>query len=353
MRVIRNMVNRYVTTKVTGVVENCLQKLTLVVEAPGYKSVHTAGCFEVIDKSTSSATDGGHPVALMGRFLLDNSGGGVAPVILAVANEGGMQIKGSGTINNGTVLAAHMNLNEGTFNLYRAFASYISNNNGVMTMAVHVHIDPSVGIVNNPLVEFSMLNDRETAIMSHKGKMYGPMGYAQALAGGELVPPNHPGLQINRYNLPAGFSTPTPVALAPNVIYGTFQYVPHGTPLAQLWMDVATAAASSNSRIGVYRVANGIPTTLVVDSGNISTASTGIRAATVSQTVQGGTYCFCVMSNGAPTIRFFLDPSQPRDSLTTQEGLYVPYTYGAFPASFPSITWANFSGFSPLLGYRI
>ena len=70
---------------------------------------------------------------------------------------------------------------------------------------------------------------------------------------------------------------------------------------------VTTAVASTTVRMGIYSAdADGLPSTLVLDAGTVSTATTGLKAITISQTLSAGLYFFAYVWQGgasSPTMR--------------------------------------------------
>lgn len=70
-------------------------------------------------------------------------------------------------------------------------------------------------------------------------------------------------------------------------------------------VEVTTADAGSSIRLGIYELENGVPATLVVDAGEVSSASTGVKvAAFTPQTLNSSkAYGLAVITNGTPTIR--------------------------------------------------
>lgn len=63
-----------------------------------------------------------------------------------------------------------------------------------------------------------------------------------------------------------------------------------------------TASAVGAARLGIYKFANGVPTTLVLDAGTIDTGSIGLKEIVISQYLARGWYTLCFVANSAPTL---------------------------------------------------
>lgn len=111
--------------------------------------------------------------------------------------------------------------------------------------------------------------------------------------------------------------------------------------LDQIAINV-TATGTGNARLGVYEDDNGYPGKLLLDAGEVSIASTGVRAATIAHVLAPGRKWLVVVSSGAPTVRSFAVASLINQlgygsALGTAGilGFYVAFTYAALPAAFP------------------
>ena len=106
-----------------------------------------------------------------------------------------------------------------------------------------------------------------------------------------------------------------------------------------------TAAAAGSARLGIYNDGGNLyPSSLVLDAGEVSTGTTGVKALTIiNQTLAPGLYWLVLVSNAASTIRALalggcmailgLDAT-----LGTAPGVgwSATFTYAALPASFPA-----------------
>lgn len=118
-------------------------------------------------------------------------------------------------------------------------------------------------------------------------------------------------------------------------------YFPRAVTIDKLATYVNTGVASSNIRIGIY-TDNGsfYPDTLIVDSGDISTASGGQKEATVTQSLSPDLYWFAhVFSSSsisfyAMTTSAFNDQFGLDNSATSAQHWRVAHTFGALPSTF-------------------
>lgn len=74
--------------------------------------------------------------------------------------------------------------------------------------------------------------------------------------------------------------------------------------LTSLNVEVTTAVASSNIKLGLYRMLSTLqPGALILDSGNISSATTGKKSYSCSQVLEPGGYLAAVSSGSAVQVR--------------------------------------------------
>lgn len=138
-------------------------------------------------------------------------------------------------------------------------------------------------------------------------------------------------------------------ALTANQLYAAPVYVPADKTVTTIACDVATLAASTVIRMGIYtsNTTDGRPSTLVSgsESGNISSATTGVKSATISAALTGGNwYWLCVVSDGTPSLTGFTG-GQPNfmgsvspSSGTKQSAVRASIGGGwsALPANYPA-----------------
>lgn len=104
-----------------------------------------------------------------------------------------------------------------------------------------------------------------------------------------------------------GGSSLTTLALAANRIC----FIPFAVPALRTFTSIAInvntggGVGSSNARLGLYTVdpTSGGPGSVVLDAGNVTTATAGLRAIAISQAINPGRYYFALWSSAAITVR--------------------------------------------------
>ena len=90
-----------------------------------------------------------------------------------------------------------------------------------------------------------------------------------------------------------------------SMVANRINYVPFfvrkKTTFTRIGIQVTTLFGT-NARLGIYNADNGIPTSLLLDCGTISTASTGEKEATISQSLNVGFYFLALICDSTPTI---------------------------------------------------
>jgi hypothetical protein len=99
-------------------------------------------------------------------------------------------------------------------------------------------------------------------------------------------------------------------------------------------------------RLGLYNVADGVPTTLVEDFGTVDCSSTGEKEITVDLALDAGVYAIVggYGSNAGIAVRVYSVTPGAMRSMGTGDTNAVAYpscwsgnqAYGALPANFPS-----------------
>ncbi len=96
-------------------------------------------------------------------------------------------------------------------------------------------------------------------------------------------------------------------ALATDTVEYFPLFITHRVTFDTFGFQVATAESGKNARIAIYNSSAGAPTSVVVESGNMSLASTGIVTVAITETtIQAGAYFWAVNadSSTAATRRF-------------------------------------------------
>lgn len=116
-----------------------------------------------------------------------------------------------------------------------------------------------------------------------------------------------------------------------------------GGTLDRLGIEVTTAVAG-NMRIGIYGNTSDTylyPASLLVDSGNLDTSTTGMKTAVINVTLNANSlYWFVILNDAAPSIRYLGNGCAMLLGVGSTIGatmfghLSVAQTFGALPATF-------------------
>ena len=137
----------------------------------------------------------------------------------------------------------------------------------------------------------------------------------------------------------------TGVAYTANTLYANFFVNYASDTFTRIGIYVSSAVAG-NARLGIYNVENGVPTSLVLDAGTVSTGTTGEKEITISQALEPGVYCLAVILDAAPSLyRSFSQNQVAANALYGQDNTFATYysfntsqTYGALPSTHPTPT---------------
>lgn len=151
----------------------------------------------------------------------------------------------------------------------------------------------------------------------------------------EIAPSAHAGLATGRYySAPAKSMTQNIVAV--NTIYVTYVHVPRRCTIAVLGFNVTTGATGSGI-VGMYKVKDTMLTTLVAQTGALSTATTGAREGAVSVQIDSGLYAIVAVFNATPTIGWHEINSHHiigASSITGfSEQAYISSSFGTLPTT--------------------
>lgn len=145
------------------------------------------------------------------------------------------------------------------------------------------------------------------------------------------------------------------------VAANTFYAMPFNVRQSQLWTKigctVTTAGTGVFAYLGIYRMENGIPTSLVLDGGAVGLTTTGTKEITISQPLPSGTYALVLLANASgATVR----AGTPSDVALATVGcsavgtadtlITASQTYGTLPSTFPAVSYSSSS--TPLLTLR-
>lgn len=160
------------------------------------------------------------------------------------------------------------------------------------------------------------------------------------------------GYVTNRYNGIEGWSmgaTDT-LVLTANRFYAAPFICRYPATFTRIGLEVTTGAAGG-ARVGIYRAAAGVPTSLVVDSGALDTTNIAKVEGTISTSLSVGMYFLAVVSNATATVRasaptaaipqaYIGGPAPDGGSANTH--FYRSFTYAALPDPFGgSLTYTN------------
>lgn len=153
------------------------------------------------------------------------------------------------------------------------------------------------------------------------------------------------GYAAGRYYFAGPTSTST-ATLAANTLYCAPFFNLQKQTFTKLGVEIATAAGT-NGRLGIYNWANGVPTSLVLDAGAVSDASTGYKEITgLTITLNPGVYGMAFLPDAAVTVRVTggngvqwiaqLALGASGSNVASELNLSVAQAYGALPTNFPA-----------------
>ena len=93
------------------------------------------------------------------------------------------------------------------------------------------------------------------------------------------------------------------LALSANTLYVIPYAVGDTATFVRIGIDVTTADAGKNARLGIYAWSNGVPGARILDAGTVSVGSTGVKEIVINQALNAGMYGLALVSDGAPTVR--------------------------------------------------
>ena len=163
------------------------------------------------------------------------------------------------------------------------------------------------------------------------------------------------GYALNRYNFGLAIAASSGAAVTANRLYAVPHVVGETTTFTRIGINV-TSAIAGNARLGIYNWAAGVPTTLVLDCGTVSTSSTGDKEITISQSLAAGVYALGVVFDAAPSVAVANERNLINylvgDVSSTGNNVfqYVAHVYGALPTPFGTPTYTGTA--SPSLWLR-
>lgn len=262
---------------------------------------------------------------IVGRYVQINPNGGNVTAILGLESA-------IGSVGVSTLIANYV-------------AYYVPNLSGVANIA-------------NVQNFSSFVCDHYESSSRNAGKTLQSMNPLQGSSITQELAPVHGGVATGRYYLPysatGGLSSSTLVA---GLRYYVPFFVPERTTYTKIGLRVTTAIASSNMRLGIHHSEDGIPTTLIVDSGDLSTATAGAIEATINESLEAGFYWLTLQSDNAIDTNFILiGELLGLSGSTTDNGMEIlpfagPTGYGVLPATAVGVTYTT-SGNAPAMWLR-
>jgi len=148
---------------------------------------------------------------------------------------------------------------------------------------------------------------------------------------------------VGRYYL-SGSKITTTLVVTANRLYTIPFLIARTATWDRLGLQITVpGAGGTKARLGIYNFgADGLPTTLVVDGGQVAVDAAAIVAATISQQLTKGWYYAAFVSDGTPTVKSGMASSGiplgifPTSFAYNYLGYYAAFAYAALPADFPA-----------------
>jgi hypothetical protein len=170
------------------------------------------------------------------------------------------------------------------------------------------------------------------------------------------ITPRHPGYVSGRYyQFPDWSNLLSSTATTTGYVYYTYVYVPISFTIQSINFYVFTAQSGSTARVGLYNVANGLPTSLIQDFGTVNTSSTGptsIATTSPNLVLTPGWYAIAYSSSVSNVfVGQTLYTSDFSYSLlgthsvadTPPQGYRSTSSYGAYPSTAPLQQYGSMS----------
>jgi hypothetical protein len=168
-------------------------------------------------------------------------------------------------------------------------------------------------------------------------------------------PAPHPGMASGRLYLPSIASTLTSGTLAANILWAYPICIPDTYTLNTIRIQVNGTGTATLAELGVYNNLRGLPNTLLLDAGTVTTTGTGTKIKSgLTQVLAPGWYWIVAALNGTCTVTTMAATTsspavaQGVATLTAGQGQYAfatgSWTFaantlpGTFPSPIPSTT---------------
>ena len=137
---------------------------------------------------------------------------------------------------------------------------------------------------------------------------------------------------------------PLSTAMTANRLHAMPFLVARDITIDRIAIQVTALAAGASARLGIYNLGTNLtPGTLLLDAGEVSVATTGIKAIVIDQALTKGIYFLVVVTDGTPSTYAFDESGDPLTVqlgysstyfLRTRHGYYKSHTYAALPDPF-------------------
>jgi len=128
----------------------------------------------------------------------------------------------------------------------------------------------------------------------------------------------------------------TQTAMVANTLYAVPFLAARDMTVDRIAVNVITVASGKSARMGVYKDGTNLyPGSLLLDAGEVSVDTGGVKAITINQALPKGLYWLTIVSNGTPTIRTIYYPHTilgiNSAHTSFQVGWSVSHSYAALP----------------------
>jgi hypothetical protein len=150
---------------------------------------------------------------------------------------------------------------------------------------------------------------------------------------------------------------------SPNVLYAGLIYIATAQTVVAIATRINTASSGNSIELGIYSNSNGVPVSLLLDSGSISATIAGLKQVTgLSTALTPGWYWLAYGANASITMNGInTGPASgtPNQGIADLEVARTPYTgvtgswtfsAGNLPATFPTST--PLSGILPVVAIK-
>lgn len=168
------------------------------------------------------------------------------------------------------------------------------------------------------------------------------------VSGGSSLAMN-PGYRTNYYYSAFPCIAPSTLSLANNRLHYIPFQVTESVTFTRIGINVSTAASGAGIRLGIYNSSSGAPSSLLLDAGTVSAATTGEKEITISQAMTPGWYWLAMVTDDTAVWVTAENGASSGDTVRVNLGVatgagngvvYVfhAFTYGSLPSSASSLS---------------